>query len=65
VDIWTMLFTALGVAVFLEGLPYFVAPGAVRGYMQVVMRLSDGSLRLVGLGLMGAGLLLSYLTLHN
>jgi uncharacterized protein YjeT (DUF2065 family) len=33
--------------------------------MQVVMRLSDGNLRIVGLGLMGAGLLLSYLTLHS
>ena len=46
---------------FLEGLPYFVSPGSVRRYMRVLMGMSNGGLRLIGLSLMVAGLVLAYL----
>jgi uncharacterized protein YjeT (DUF2065 family) len=58
---WSLLFLALGTAMFLEGLPYFLSPRAVRSTMRFVSRLQDGSLRLVGIALMAAGLLVAYL----
>ena len=59
--IWTLVFLALGMAMFLEGLPYFVSPGSVRRYMQVLTGMSNRGLRLMGLSLMVAGLVLAYL----
>ena len=50
---------------FLEGLPYFVSPQAVRRYLQLVSLLSDRALRTAGLTLMIAGLALAYLGLHG
>lgn len=64
-EIWTLLASALGLAIFLEGLPYFVSPTAVRGVMTQLGELSDGTLRILGLGLMVAGLLLAYVSLHR
>jgi len=60
-----VLFSALGIAVFLEGLPYFVAPNAVRRYMSQIVTMSDAALRTIGLVLMLAGLGLAYLALHR
>jgi uncharacterized protein YjeT (DUF2065 family) len=64
VDPWTLLFAALGVAMFVEGLPYFVAPRAVRVYLERLARMSDASLRSLGLGMMSLGLVVAYFTLH-
>lgn len=55
---------ALGVAFFLEGLPYFIAPSAVRSYLRQLERLSDAVLRVLGLALIGIGLTVAYLALH-
>jgi len=54
-----LFLTALGLALFLEGAPYFVAPSAVRGYLRAIGSLRDGTLRSMGLGLMAAGLLIA------
>ena len=64
VDSWTLLVSALGVAIFLEGLPYFIAPSAMRRYLELLSRLGDGSLRMLGFTLMAAGLLLAYFSFH-
>ncbi len=64
VDSWTLLISALGVAIFLEGLPYFVAPSAMRRYLELLSRMSDRALRTLGFGLMVAGLLVAYSSLH-
>ncbi len=64
VDSWTLLVSALGVAIFLEGPPYFVAPSAMRRYLELPSRMSDGALRTLGFALMVAGLLLAYSSLH-
>ena len=63
-ELWTLLFAGLGVAMFLEGLPYFIAPAAVRRYMQQVALMSDRALRGIGFGLIVAGLLVAYFALH-
>lgn len=64
VEPWTLLFSALGVAIFLEGLPYFISPRGVRRYTEQISRVSDRGLRVLGLMLMIVGLLLAYVTLH-
>jgi uncharacterized protein YjeT (DUF2065 family) len=61
VGIWTLLFLALGMAMFLEGLPYFASPGSVRRYLQILLGMGDRGLRLMGICLMVAGLLVAYL----
>lgn len=57
-----ILVPALGLAMFLEGLPYFVSPPALRSYMRQIAELSDGALRGIGLLLMAGGLLVMYLS---
>ena len=64
VEPWTLLFSALGVAIFLEGLPYFVSPNGVRRYMNQVCKMSDFALRGMGFVLMLAGLVLAYVSVH-
>jgi len=56
--------SAFGLAVFLEGLPYFISPSAVRRFLGQVSRMSDGALRTMGFALMVVGLLVAYLSLH-
>ena len=63
-DSWGLLFSALGLAIFLEGLPYFVSPAGVRRAVELLARSSDGALRAIGLALMVAGLLITYFSLH-
>jgi uncharacterized protein YjeT (DUF2065 family) len=60
VEIWQLLLPALGLAMFLEGLPYFVSPSAVRRFMRSLDSMSDGALRSLGLGLMLLGLALAF-----
>jgi uncharacterized protein YjeT (DUF2065 family) len=64
VDAWSLLVSAIGLALFLEGLPYFVSPGGTRRVLDQVARLSDGTLRGMGLALMVGGLVLAYVSLH-
>ena len=56
-----MLFLGLGMAVFLEGLPYFVSPPAMRRYMDVISSMTDRALRTIGLTMMIVGLAVAYL----
>ncbi len=51
----------VGMVFIVEGLPYFAFPDKMKALMRKVQELPDGSLRLFGLALMGAGLLLVYL----
>ena len=57
---WSLLFLALGMAIFLEGLPYFVSPHGTRRYMRLLSRTDDGKLRFIGLSLMIVGLIVAY-----
>jgi uncharacterized protein YjeT (DUF2065 family) len=57
---WSLFFTALGLAMLLEGLPYLISPAAVRGYLRALERMEDLTLRVIGLALITAGLLLAY-----
>jgi uncharacterized protein YjeT (DUF2065 family) len=59
-EIWHLILPALGLAMFLEGLPYFVSPPAVRRFMRLLETMSDGALRIVGLCLMVGGLALAF-----
>ena len=63
-EFWKLLLSALGLAVFLEGLPYFVSPPAVRRVLAGMSRMSDGALRLTGFTLMVVGLVVAYVALH-
>ena len=58
---WRLFLTAVGLAMVLEGLPYFISPRAVRTYLAQLTSLGDGSLRVMGLSLMAMGLLVAYL----
>jgi hypothetical protein len=64
VNPWSLFLAALGLAIFLEGLPYFVSPPAVRRYLEQLARLSDRTLRVLGFVLMGTGLAVVYVSLH-
>ena len=57
-----LLLPALGLALFLEGLPWFVSPGGVRKTMARIATLGDPTLRLFGFTMMAAGLLLAWWT---
>ena len=60
----TLFLSALGLAMFIEGLPYFVAPGGVKRWLAQVQTLKNGSVRLIGLALMLGGLLVAWLSLR-
>lgn len=49
---------ALGLALVLEGIPWFLSPAGSRRRLLQLIDLSDASLRLLGIFLMGLGLLL-------
>jgi uncharacterized protein len=61
VDALGLFLTALGLAMFLEGLPYFVSPAGTRQLMERIRRLGDGTLRWIGFCLMAGGLILAWL----
>jgi len=61
VGTWSLLLLALGMAMFIEGLPYFISPRGVRRTMRSLYGLHDGPMRLLGLALMAAGLVIAYL----
>ncbi len=62
VDAIDLLLPALGLALFLEGLPWFVAPKSVRKTMTLIMTFDETPLRLFGLVLMTVGLFLAWWT---
>ena len=50
----------IGMVMIIEGVPYFLGPGKMKLWAQKLQELPDGTLRVFGLVLMGAGLLLIY-----
>ena len=60
-----LLLPALGLALFLEGLPWFISPGGVRKTMLVISNLEETPLRLLGLAMMAGGLSLAWWTLRG
>jgi len=61
-DNWSLFFAALGLAMFLEGLPYLISPAGVRRYLQMIQQSRDGTLRAMGFALMALGLLVTYVS---
>ena len=57
---WSLFFAALGLAMFLEGLPYLISPSAVRRYLETIQRTGDVALRAMGFALIALGLLVTY-----
>jgi uncharacterized protein YjeT (DUF2065 family) len=57
---WSLFFAALGLAMFLEGLPYLISPAAVRRYLEMIQRTGDAALRGMGFALIALGLLVTY-----
>jgi uncharacterized protein YjeT (DUF2065 family) len=53
--------TVMGMVMILEGMPYFVFPGKIKTWLQMLIETSDQALRGLGLGLMLIGLLLVYI----
>lgn len=62
---WTLFFTALGLAIAIEGLPYFVAPSMARAAVRRIAENGDGVLRGLGLTMMLIGLAVTWLALHG
>ena len=58
----TLFLSAAGLAIFIEGLPYFISPPVVRRYFEQMQRLGDVPLRLLGLLLMVMGLVVAYVS---
>ena len=55
---WSLFLTALGIALVLEGLPYFLSPETVKKMAALLPQLPNSSLRLFGLLGMAAGVAL-------
>ncbi len=64
-NVWPLILAALGLAVFLEGLPIFVAPSATRRALYAAAQTSDRALRALGLALIIAGSLVTWVSLHR
>jgi uncharacterized protein YjeT (DUF2065 family) len=56
----TLFLSALGLMLVFEGIPYFCFPEQVKSFASKVAEVPDGILRLIGFGLMVAGLLVVY-----
>jgi uncharacterized protein YjeT (DUF2065 family) len=61
VNIWTLFFAGLGLAMVIEGMPYFIAPRGMRRFLELIKGMSDGALRASGLALIATGLLVTWL----
>ena len=57
---WTEILTALALVFVIEGMLPFISPAKYRQMVAEITRLSDNSIRNVGLIVMIAGLLLLY-----
>ncbi len=51
----------LGVVMIVEGLPYFAFPERMKEVMRAVIEMPDSTLRMIGFGLMAAGLVIAYI----
>jgi uncharacterized protein YjeT (DUF2065 family) len=60
VDLWQALGIGLALAMVTEGVLPFLSPARWREMMLMASRMSDGSLRALGLGSMMCGILLLY-----
>lgn len=56
------LLSLIGVVLILEGLPYVACPEAMQNWLRQLSEMDPGVLRVIGLLVMGAGLLLCYIT---
>lgn len=61
VQAWTLIALVLGMAIFLEGVPYFIAPRRMRIYARLLSRSEPATLRWVGLAAMATGLAIAWL----
>ncbi len=52
--------TALGLALILEGMPYFIAPGSIKKTLEMIKDQPEKFLRLFGLMAMLSGVALLY-----
>lgn len=52
--------TALGLALILEGMPYFMAPGSIKKTLEIIKDQPEKFLRLFGLLAMLSGVVLLY-----
>jgi uncharacterized protein YjeT (DUF2065 family) len=55
---WSLFLTALGLALIIEGMPYFLGPEAVKRMVIKMLDMPAGVLRGMGLASIGTGLLL-------
>jgi uncharacterized protein YjeT (DUF2065 family) len=55
---WSLFLTALGLALIIEGMPYFLGPEAVKRMVIKMLGMPARVLRGMGLACIGAGLLL-------
>ena len=53
---WNIFIAALGLALILESLPYFLGPEAVKKFVAKILELPPSTLRFFGLGGIIAGL---------
>ena len=51
----------IGMVMVVEGIPYFAFPVKMKGWVEKVLEMPEGTLRRVGLGLMAGGIFLVYL----
>jgi uncharacterized protein YjeT (DUF2065 family) len=55
---WKIFIAALGLALILEGTPWFLSPEAAKRYVSMLLGFRSASLRVLGLTLLLAGLAL-------
>lgn len=59
-----LFISALGLAMVLEGIPYFTFPGKVKELAKRLPALPNGAIRIFGLSIMALGLVVVYLGRH-
>jgi uncharacterized protein YjeT (DUF2065 family) len=60
VNKWNLLLAAIGLAMAIEGLPYFVSPRGVRRLLHALDRTGERALRMLGLFWIATGLWICY-----
>ncbi|MFQ5647335.1 MAG: DUF2065 domain-containing protein [bacterium] len=58
---YKLFFSALGLALVFEGVPYFLSPEKMRSYIEMIRELPDNVLRTLGIASISFGLLVIYL----
>ena len=56
--------SVLALVLVLEGMPYFISPGGVRKWLQVIGIMSDSAIRGIGLVFMLIGITILYIALR-